>query len=174
MPSRGTIESAVARHNRETESAVARHPKVPLRGTGNNTTEHTTSSRDASHADAATKRSATAKAPGPNVWRLWIGVHKDAGQPDPLRIGPDLGAARELGKAVARGEMTETELRGCMALYLADDDTWLVKQGHALRHLAGRIGAYRAYTKELEPPPMDPAEIDRIEADAAKAERGKA
>jgi hypothetical protein len=173
VPPDGTNENAGERHNRETESAVARHPKMPLRGTGNNTKNNTTSSRHASHAGAKAKRGASRKTPGPPVWGWWVDANREAG-PDPLRIGPDLGAARELGKAVTRGELTESELRGCMALYLADDDTWLVKQGHALRHLAGRIGAYRARVKELEPPPMDPAEIDRIEADAAESEREKA
>ena len=129
--------------------------------------------RETARAGAKAKRRASTKTPGPPVWGWWVDANREAGQPDPVGIGPDLGAARELGKAIARGEMTETELRGCMALYLADDDTWLAKQGHALRLLAGRIGAYRARAKELEPPPMDPAEIDRIEADAAEAERGR-
>ncbi len=173
VPSDGTIESAGERHNRNSESAVARTPKVPLRGTGNINQEHKTSSRHASHAGAKTKR-ASAKKTGPPVWGWWVDANREAGQPDPVRIGPDLGAARELGKAVARGDLTADELRGCLTLYLADDDAWLGKQGHALRHLAGRIGAYRARAKELEPPPMDPAEIDRIETDAAEAERGKA
>ncbi len=137
----------------------------------NNTSERTTSSRHASHAGAKAKRRASRKTPGPPVWGWWVDANREAGQPDPVRTGPDLGGARDLGKAVTRGELTESELRGCMALYLADDDTWLGKQGHALRHLAGRIGAYRARAKELEPPPMDPAEIDRIEAEAAEQDR---
>ncbi|MGO8705033.1 MAG: hypothetical protein ACLQVA_14565 [Candidatus Brocadiia bacterium] len=127
-------------------------------------------SRHASHAGAKAKRGASGKTPGPPVWGWWVDANREAG-PDPLRIGPDLGAARELGKAVTRGELTESELRGCLTLYLADDDAWLVKQGHALRHLAGRIGAYRAGAKELDAPPLDPALVDRIEAEAAEQER---
>lgn len=119
------------------------------------------------------KRRASTKTPGPNVWAWWIAAHRDAGHGDPLTVGPDTKAGKELGKLIVSGQITEADMRGCMALYLADDDAWLGKQGHALRLLAGRIGAYRARAKDLEPPPMDPAEVERIEADAAEGE-GKA
>ena len=58
------------------------------------------------------------------------------GGPDPLSVGPDLGAGRELGKLVACGSIAEAALRHCMALYLADDDGFLLKKGHALRFLS--------------------------------------
>ena len=53
-----------------------------------------------------------------------------------------------------------------MELYLGDQDAWLMKQGHALRHLSGRIGAYRNRIANEDPPPLDPALVDQIEAHA--------
>ena len=80
---------------------------------------------------------------GPPVWKWWVDANRTAGQPDPLSVGPDLGAGRELGKLVASGSITEAALRHCMALYLADDDGFLLKKGHALRFLSGQLNGYR-------------------------------
>jgi hypothetical protein len=121
---------------------------------------------DAPEGAGRDKRARSDKGPPKgNVWCWWICANREAGHDDPLRLGPDLGAARELGRLVASGQITEADLRGCMALYLADGDAWVVKHGHALRHLPGRIGAYRNRVKELEPPPLDPALVERIEAE---------
>ncbi len=103
-----------------------------------------------------------------NVWGWWIDANRDAGRPEPLKAGPDLGAARELGRLVSVGNVSEDELRRCMALYLGDDDGFLRKTGHALRHLSGRINAYRAVMAANEPPTLDRAFVDDLERDAAE------
>lgn len=170
VPLDGTIKSAVTRHNRGSESAVARTPKVPPHGTGNNTKNNTMSS----HAGAKSKRASTEKA-GPPVWKWWIEAHRDARRDDPIDEGPDTKAGKRLGKLVIEGKISPAQFRSVLALYLADDNRFLQENGHALRFLSGaKTIAYLEHVKELEPPPLDPAEIERIEARAAEAERVKA
>ena len=78
----------------------------------------------------------------PNVWAWWIDANGKAGRRDPVREGKDLGAARELGKMIQAGELSETELRESLQAYLKDADPWLTKQGHPLRLLPGRLNGY--------------------------------
>jgi len=76
-----------------------------------------------------------------NAWALWVRSWREArpGDPDPAATGPDTRAGRELAKLVP----DEAELRRVFAACLADPDPFLVKNGHALRHLPGRLSAYR-------------------------------
>jgi len=79
----------------------------------------------------------------PNVWTLWVEARRERGLREPIRDGPDLGAAKRLGGMVARGELTEDELRSVMRAYLADRDPFIARNGHGLRHLhGGRIARY--------------------------------
>lgn len=78
----------------------------------------------------------------PNVWRWWVEVNREAGRPDPTALGPDTKAGKALG-----GLMSEDELRLIFAAYLKDKDSYLEKQGHALRLLPGRVDAYRQKSK---------------------------
>ena len=126
-------------------------------------------STDASHTGARKPKRASTKKPGPDVWGWWVDANRDAGQPDPVKIGPDLGAARELGKLVASGQIHADDLRQFMAAFLADDDGFLAKQGHPLRLLTGRLNGYRQCKAASEPPPLDPAYVERMERDAEAA-----
>jgi hypothetical protein len=74
---------------------------------------------------------------------------------------------------VADGELTAAELRDAMRLYLNDEDGFLVKQGHPLALLSGRLNAYCRVLAESEAPPLSREFIDRMEAEAAEAERAK-
>lgn len=79
---------------------------------------------------------------GGRVWALWIECNREAGRRDPVKAKADLGAGKNLAAMIQGGDFSEAELRECMAAYLADQDPWLVKQGHALRLLPGRLNAY--------------------------------
>jgi hypothetical protein len=174
--SRVSVKNAEGVSVKNTESVILGDCKKPSGGICNLTPQVTVNreqpiSRDASHAGAKAKRRASTKATGPNVWGWWVDANRDAGQPDPVRIGPDLKAGQALGKLVASEELTETEVRECMTLYLGDTDAWLARQGHALRHLAGRLNAYRNRAREQDPPPLDADLVDEIETRAEKGQR---
>jgi hypothetical protein len=81
-------------------------------------------------------------APKLDFWKVWIKAWRASrpGAPDPARLGADLRAGKELGKAVADAD----ELERVFSAYLADADAFLTKQGHALRLLPGRLQAYRS------------------------------
>ena len=77
-----------------------------------------------------------------NSWGMWIDCWRSArlGSPDPLPTGPDTKAGKELVRLLPDADV----LRTIFAAFLADDDAFLRKQGHALRLLPGRVGAYRS------------------------------
>lgn len=72
-------------------------------------------------------------------WGLWVDLHKAKGLAQPPAFGQDTYASKQLAKAFPVLE----ELSKFMALYLADTDPFLVKNSHALRHMATRIGVYQ-------------------------------
>ena len=65
-------------------------------------------------------------------------ANRAAGRQDPTPTGPDTRIAQQLGRL-----MPAEDLRRVMDAYLADRDAFVVKQGHALRLLPGRVDAYR-------------------------------
>jgi len=79
---------------------------------------------------------------GGRVWGLWIDCNREAGRRDPVKAKADLGAGKNLASMIQGGELSEAELRECMAAYLADQDPWLAKPGHPLRLLSGRLNGY--------------------------------
>ena len=76
--------------------------------------------------------------PGPNVWGEWIDANRAADRADPVALGRDLAAARNLGQAVPDKE-TRVAM---MKRFLMDRDEFLVRCGHALRHIGQRVNAY--------------------------------
>ena len=74
-----------------------------------------------------------------SAWAIWIDLHRERKMPDPMAADPDTAASRNLAKYIA----DPVELKAVMAAYLDDSDAWVVKQGHALRHLQGKVAAYR-------------------------------
>lgn len=74
----------------------------------------------------------------PQVFREWCDINKASGREYPAPTGPDTRASKSLGNIVPNAD-----IRRCvMKLFLEDDDDFLVKQGHPLRMLLGRINAY--------------------------------
>ena len=89
---------------------------------------------------------------GGHVWGLWLAANRDAGRRDPVTVGKDTAAAKNLSKMVRDGELTLDELRSALEAYLGNGDDWFGKQGHPLSMLPGRLNAY------LNGPPMSPEE----------------
>ncbi len=90
------------------------------------------------------KKKARRKGAQPNggdVWMWWLQANTHAKR-RVVDNGPDKGAAKSLAGKVQDSELTEVELRQCMAAYLADGDKWIAGQGYPLRQLPGRLGAY--------------------------------
>jgi hypothetical protein len=124
VPLRGTIENAAARQNRNSESALARTPKVPLRGTGNNTKN--------------TKDSASPSEKQFNAWAVWVEEWRKAGlTPDPTATGPATKTAKLIGQAIK----DEAELRQVFARYLACRERFF--EGHPLTKLYGNLDKFR-------------------------------
>ena len=73
------------------------------------------------------------------VWAAWVNLHRRLGKADPARIPPD----QKAGKTLAEVFTNEAEMESCLRQYRQDPDSYLAKQGHALRHLPGRVNAYR-------------------------------
>ena len=115
-------------------SAPKGHAEVPPRGTQN-----------------STKNKVPTPATRPPVWGLFVKSCRAAGRPDPAPLGGELGAARDLGRLVAAGEMTRDELSKCLSRYLADRTPFLAAQGHSLRVFSARLNAYRAAANTKEP-----------------------
>ena len=87
----------------------------------------------------ARAKPAAVKEPAPNIWAEWCDANRRAGRAYPLSVPKNLGAAREIGKAItdvgARAELFDR--------YLADKDRYLAAQGWPLCLLPGRAEAYR-------------------------------
>ena len=73
-----------------------------------------------------------------NPWALWVDVNREYGRADPAALGPDLKAAKELGKATK----DDNELRACMFAYLDDKDAFIAKQGWPMRLMCSRLNGY--------------------------------
>ena len=81
--------------------------------------------------------------PKPNVWALWIRAWRESGrEPPPMRVGSALAAAKRLGELIPRDIPDEAALFEIFRRFLADDDPFLVKQGHNLALLSSRIDRY--------------------------------
>jgi hypothetical protein len=73
-----------------------------------------------------------------NPWALWLDVHDALHIARPLNQGPDLKAAKALAEVIP----DSARLASVMRAFLLDSEPWVVKQGHALRLLPGRVNAY--------------------------------
>ncbi len=75
----------------------------------------------------------------PKVWAEWIDANRKVKRADPLALGQNTAAAKQLGILIP----DESERRRIFDAYLADTDNWIAQQGYALCHLPKRIEAYR-------------------------------
>ena len=90
------------------------------------------------------KKPATTKTPKLDAWGAWVDINREYDRRDPVPIGPDLKAAQSIAKHVEDID----HLKELYRLYLSDEDNYLVKQGHALRLMTGRINKYMAEEQE--------------------------
>ena len=74
----------------------------------------------------------------PNAWGMWVDVNREFKRVDPAAIGKDLKAAKSLFAEIADPEKFKDILRQ----FLADDDKFLVQNGHGLSFLASKINKY--------------------------------
>ena len=87
----------------------------------------------------ARAKPAAVKEPAPNVWAEWCDANKRAGRAYPLPVPKNLGAARELAKAVS-----DVAARAVLFdRYLSDRNPFIAGQGWPLCLLPGRADAYR-------------------------------
>lgn len=91
--------------------------------------------------------------PKQNVWGIWVDANRELGRVDPVRVGPDLGASKQLQSI----GMTDDQLKEIMRHYLLDADNYISGQGHPLRLLAARINKYQQY--EPAPPCRDASSV---------------
>ncbi|MBE7465610.1 MAG: hypothetical protein HS116_19215 [Planctomycetes bacterium] len=75
---------------------------------------------------------------GGSVWGAWVDANRAVGRVDPARLGPDLKASSALA-----GVLPADQIPDILRKYLADDDSFVARQGHALRLLPRRLDAYR-------------------------------
>jgi len=90
---------------------------------------------------AKAKKAKKAKADGEpkiNAWGIWIDVNRERGLKDPVPVGPDTQASKQLAANIADLD----ELKRIYRNYLDDRDPWITKQGHPLRLLSGRVNKY--------------------------------
>ena len=118
---------------------------------------------------------------GGDVWALWVVANREAGRRDPIK-GGNLKAAQRLAHMVRDGTLTEGELTDSLRTFLADDEPFLVKNGHGLRFLSdSKLDAYR---NAAPADPQGAAAFERMEGDgtleaieqraqAVEAARGK-
>jgi len=92
-------------------------------------------------ADSKKSGASTKKHNGGSVWVWWVDANRAAGRRDPVRSAPDLRAAKNISGMINNGELTEEKLKGAMEAYLAMTEPFIVKEGHALRFLAGKLPA---------------------------------
>jgi hypothetical protein len=72
-----------------------------------------------------------------NAWGLWVDANRELGRSDPIPAGPDTKAGKELAKT-----LNDDDLKHVYNRYLQDNDAFLIKNGHALRHIGGRVNKY--------------------------------
>jgi len=96
-------------------------------------------------------RARRAQGPTLNVWGLWVDVwRKQYGKqrPDPSPGGANVKAAKEIGKLLGGDKAKVQEV---FRRWIADEDPWIAKQGHALKVLVSRLDGYRLEGKKNGP-----------------------
>ena len=73
-----------------------------------------------------------------NGWAIWVDINRQRNRVDPVPVGADTQAAKFLTDNID-GIQTVKDI---MRLFLDDDDPFLQRSGHALRHITGRVNAY--------------------------------
>lgn len=93
----------------------------------------------------------------PNVWAEWISACKAAGRPEPLIVGKDTFAGKQLGEKVP----DDAKRIRVMKRYLSDSSDFLVTKGHPLSMIWTGINAY--LSKKQIKPKADWTDEDRMQ-----------
>jgi len=100
----------------------------------------------------------------PNAWAIWIDINRELGRADPFASGKDTKAAKSILSQIQDPEKFKDILRQ----YLADDDRFLMQNGHSISFLSSKINKYlnqshqQSYDDEQG---CDDAIIEAIEAE---------
>jgi len=73
-----------------------------------------------------------------NGWAIWVDINRERNRVDPIPAGPDTKAAKFLTDNIDGIQAVKDVMR----LFLDDGDPFLQRNGHALRHITGRVNAY--------------------------------
>ena len=117
------------------DARTASHPPIPV---------HSPKTEEISHGKAipasvqGKKKRPSNPKPKINAWGAWIDINRENGRKDPVPVGPDTQAGKQLAANIA----DISELKQIYRNYLDDRDPWLSKQGHPLRLLPGRVNKY--------------------------------
>ncbi|HQB83698.1 MAG TPA: hypothetical protein PLR50_09395, partial [Candidatus Rifleibacterium sp.] len=80
-----------------------------------------------------------------NGWAIWVDINRERNRVDPIPAGPDTKAAKFLTDNIDGIQAVKDVMR----LFLDDGDPFLQRNGHALRHITGRVNAYLNLADEL-------------------------
>ena len=74
----------------------------------------------------------------PNAWGIWVDINREFGRSDPYAAGKDLKAAKSILTQIKDPEKYADILRQ----FLADDDKFLIQNGHSISFLTSKINKY--------------------------------
>jgi phage replication O-like protein O len=74
----------------------------------------------------------------PNAWAIWIDVNREFGRVEPFSSGKDTRAAKNILAQIKDPEKYADILRQ----FLADDDKFLMQNGHSISFLTSKINKY--------------------------------
>lgn len=110
----------------------------------------------------------------PNAWAIWVDVNREFGRVEPFSSGKDTRAAKNILTQIKDPEKYADILRQ----FLADDDKFLMQNGHSISFLTSKINKY--LNKQYQPldtydfSPEEEAYIYAMEERIAKVEAEKA
>lgn len=85
----------------------------------------------------------------PNAWAIWVDVNREFGRNDPFVSGKDTKASKSILAQIKDPEKYADILRQ----FLADDDKFLIQNGHAISFLTSKINKY--LNKQYQPSNID-------------------
>ena len=74
----------------------------------------------------------------PNAWGIWVDVNREFGRTPPFTTGKDTRAAKSILAQIKDPEKYTDILRQ----FLADDDKFLMQNGHSISFLTSKINKY--------------------------------
>lgn len=87
----------------------------------------------------------------PNAWAIWIDVNREFGRVEPFSSGKDTRAAKNILTQIKDPEKYADILRQ----FLADDDKFLMQNGHSISFLTSKINKYLNQSYQSKVPKND-------------------